>query len=194
LRKEDNINIMEDELDGFMAFYDINEVLDRVQNQDLTFFQEISSISRISSFEEGSKMEDEPAAYDLNEVLDRVQNQDPTVTGVKVYFDEDSDADDDDPPTIDWYVAAKCISESRYLNYLSLSAVFELGEGVHNNDSMIQFCNGLAGNKSIDRLDLCIANLEYSVDTERLFELHLKSQKYVFPNLSKFFAPQLGLI
>jgi hypothetical protein len=86
-------------------------------------------------------MDTEPAAYAINEVLDRVQNQDPTVTGVRVIFDEDSDADD--PPTIDWRVAAKCIKESRYLKYLSLSAEF-VGEGVHNNDSMIKFCNGLA--------------------------------------------------
>jgi hypothetical protein len=31
---------------------------------------------------------------------------------------------------------------------------------------MIQFCNGLAGNKSIERLDLRINNLEGNVNTE----------------------------
>jgi hypothetical protein len=61
----------------------------------------------MTSFEGGNKMDTEPAAYAINEVLDRIQNQDPTITNVKVKFDEDSD--DDDPPTIDWHAAAKCI-------------------------------------------------------------------------------------
>jgi hypothetical protein len=114
-------------------------------------------------------MDTQPAAYDINEVLDRVQNQDPTVKNVRVKFGLHGIGGYD--PQIDWRVAAKCIKESRYVKYLLLSAVFELGEGVHNNDSMIQFCNWLAGNKSIERLDLRIDNLEGSVETEKLFEL-----------------------
>jgi hypothetical protein len=119
-------------------------------------------------------------AYDLNEVLDRVKNQDPTVTGVKVNFefddnedsDSDEDSDVDDPPTIDWQVAANCMNGSRYVKYLSISAEFEKGEGgLQIIDRMIQFCYGLAGNKSIERLDLGIEDLEGGVNTERLFEL-----------------------
>jgi hypothetical protein len=109
---------------------------------------------------------DRPTAYDINEVLDRVQDRDPTVTGIKVYFGEDSD-DDDDPPTIDWQVAANCIEESHSVKYLSLWAEF-------SNDSVIQFFNGLAGNKSIERLDLGIYgwyDSEESVDTDKVFEL-----------------------
>jgi hypothetical protein len=58
------------------------------------------------------------------------------------------------------------------VKYLSISAKFKKGEGgLHIIDSMIPFCNGLAGNKSIERLDLRIDNLEGGVDTDKLFEL-----------------------
>jgi hypothetical protein len=92
--------------------------------------------------------------YDLNEVLDRMQNQDPSITCVKVNFIqyiEDSDGNEDDlppPPPIDWKAAAKCISESQYVKYLSLLArSTDDGRGVYSNKSMVTFCNGLTGSQ-----------------------------------------------